>query len=257
MQKRAAIPCLALPLLALASLPRLDGAPTGYTDTPYLPGGEWRVHDDARPRPPVVRAGVHGGAPSDALVLFDGTDLAQWRSGEGDAGWALLEGAMEVNGTGSIQTRADFGDVQLHLEFATPKVVESNSQGRGNSGVFFLGRYEVQVLDSYENVSYADGQAAALYGQYPPAVNASRPPGEWQTYDILFRAPVFDGEELVSPALATVLHNGVVVHHARELLGATAHKQVAKYSAHPAKGPIQLQDHGNPVRFRNIWLREL
>ena len=163
---------------------------------------------------------------------------------------------MEVNGSGSMQTKQEFGDCQLHLEWASPGKAESNSQGRGNSGVFLMGRYEVQILDSFENESYADGQAAALYGQFPPLVNASRGPGEWQSYDIVFEAPRFDGEELASPARVTVFHNGIVVHHGQAMIGATTHRAVAQYSPH-GPGPIQLQDHGNPVRFRNVWVRPL
>jgi hypothetical protein len=164
---------------------------------------------------------------------------------------------MEVNGQGSIETRERFGDCQLHLEWAAPANVEGFGQDRGNSGVFLMGRYEVQVLDSRDNATYADGQAAALYGQTPPAVNASKAPGEWQTYDILFRAPRFANDTLVSPALVTVIHNGVVVHHATAFHGATAHKQTGAYAAHAADGPIVLQDHGSPVRFRNIWVRRM
>ena len=164
---------------------------------------------------------------------------------------------MEVNGTGDIRTREEFGDVQLHIEWASPSVIEGTGQGRGNSGVFFMGRYELQILNSYQNQTYPDGQAAAMYGQYPPLVNASRGAGEWQTYDIIFRAPRFDGDRIATPARATLLHNGVLVHDAREFLGATAHQKVAEYAAHSSAGPIQLQDHGNPVQFRNIWARRL
>lgn len=229
----------------------------GYRDTPYLPGGEWRVHDADRPVPPVVTPGVAGAPPSDALVLFDGTNLDAWAGDGGAARWKLADGAMEVNGTGAIRTKESFGDCQLHLEWSAPTEVVSSSQGRGNSGVFLMGRYEIQILDSYENRSYADGQAAALYGQHPPLVNAMRPPGEWQTYDIVFRAPRFEGDELVRPARATVFHNGVVVQDAAPFLGATAHRTVARYAPHEPEGPIQLQDHGNPVRFRNVWVRRL
>ena len=206
----------------------------------------------------MVTPGENSSAPSDAVVLFDGSGLEAWRSGEADATWKVVGDYMEVNGTGSIQTRAEFGDVQLHLEFATPAEVKGNSQGRGNSGVFFFGRYEVQVLDSFENPTYPDGQCAALYGQFPPAVNASRGPGEWQTYDIAFRAPRF-GEDgsVLEPARVTVIHNGVFVHVDKEMIGATAHRNVGKYSPHGPKGHIQLQDHGNPMRFRNIWVRPL
>ncbi|MAB80386.1 MAG: hypothetical protein CMJ89_13620 [Planctomycetes bacterium] len=248
----------ALPsLLALVSALSLQ---EGYDDTPFLPGGKWRVHDKSRPRPPLVTPGVGTGAPADAIVLFDGSDLAEWKKGDGDdAEWKLVDGAMEVARTGSIQTKREFGDIQLHIEWRTPPEVQGVSQGRGNSGVFLMGKYEVQILDSYKNESYADGQAAAMYGQTPPAVNASRGPGEWQSYDIVFDAPRFESESgsLASPAIVTVFHNGIVVHHARAFIGATSHRTVAEYKAHANKGPIVLQDHGNPVRFRNIWVREL
>jgi hypothetical protein len=233
-----------------------DG-PQGYTDTPKLPGSEWRVHDKHRPVPPVVTPGAGTAPPSDAIVFFDGTDASGFHQNGQDVAWRIADGEMTVTGGGQITSRAAFGDMQLHLEWASPVEVQGHSQHRGNSGVFLMGRYEVQILDSYENRSYADGQAAALYGQYPPDVNASRAPGEWQSYDILFKAPRFDGEELVSPGVVTVLHNGVVVHHAREFIGATRHRDVAQYAAHEEKLPFSIQDHGNPVKFRNIWVREL
>jgi hypothetical protein len=244
-------------LLATLALPRQEHEPTGYSDTPLLPGSRWHVHDGARPQPRVVTPGEDGSPPSDAVVLFDGTDLSQWTSNGKEARWKVENGYAEVNGTGSISTREKFGDCQLHIEWATPKEVKGESQGRGNSGVFFFGRYEVQVLDSFGNVTYPDGQAAALYGQAPPLVNASRPPGQWQSYDIIFRAPRFENGALQQPAVVTVLHNGVVVHHAKAMLGATAHRALATYSPHEATGPIELQDHGNPVRYRNIWVRRL
>jgi len=162
-----------------------------------------------------------------------------------------------VPGAGGIRTRAAFGDVQLHVEWMAPAPPRGAGQDRGNSGVFLMERYEVQVLDSWNNETYADGQAAALYGQYPPLVNASRPPSEWQSYDIVFRAPRFEGERLLEPARVTVFHDGVVVHHAREFLGATRHREVATYEPHAAELPLALQDHGDPVRFRNIWIRRL
>lgn len=232
-----------------------------YDDTPVLPGTSYRVHGE-RPWPPVVTPGGGPGAapseaPSDAIVLFDGEDLSEWTGGDGDAAWKLVDGAMEVNGTGALTTRRELGDVQLHLEFATPAEVRGSSQGRGNSGVFFMTRYEVQILDSHDNPTYPDGQCAALYGQHPPAVNACRPPGEWQSYDVVFRAPRFRDGELVSPASVTVFHNGVLVHDRREFLGATTHRALPRYEPHAPKGPIRLQDHGNPVRFRNVWVREL
>jgi hypothetical protein len=237
----------------------------GYTDTPFLPGGKWRVHDGTRPQPKVVDAGTAstqeqpGRAPSDAVVLFEGKDLSRWRDDKGNPSkWKVEDGAMVMTpGAGTIYSRDEFGDCQLHVEFASPVPAKGESQGRGNSGVFLFGRYEIQVLDSYQNKTYPDGQAAAIYGQYPPLVNASRKPGEWQTYDILFTAPRFEGEKLVSPAYATVLHNGVAVHHHVELLGPMSFRQLPKYSAHGPKGPISFQDHGNPVRFRNVWVREL
>lgn len=256
-----------LTLLVLAGLTLVagrsalqDGEPVGYDDTPFLPGGQWRVHDIARPVPTVVEpgAGPFTPPPADATVLFDGESLDAWHQGGEEPRWKVTDGSMEVvRGTGDLRTRAEFGDVQLHLEWASPVEVVDESQGRGNSGVFFFDRYEIQILDSYRNRTYADGQAAALYGQYPPDVNVCRPPGEWQAFDIVFEAPRFEGGAVVSPARVTVIHNGVVVHHAREFIGATAHRSVAAYAEHGPRGPIKLQDHGNPVRFRNIWVREL
>ncbi|MFT7486276.1 MAG: hypothetical protein ACI9F9_002131 [Candidatus Paceibacteria bacterium] len=224
----------------------------GYDDTPMITGTTWRVHDSSRTPPRVVTPGTLGSAPSDALVLFDGTSLDQWEGGP----WKIENGYMEVNGAGSIQTKSEFTDCQLHLEWCSPAEVKGDSQGRGNSGVFLMGRYEVQILDSYDNVSYADGQASALYGQTPPLVNVCRPPGEWQSYDIIFEAPHFEGGEMAEPAYVTVIHNGVVTHHRKAIMGRTAHKTMAAYKEH-GPGSIQLQDHGNPVRYRNIWLREL
>jgi len=240
--------------------------PTGYTDTPFLPGGKWRVHDDARPRPEVVAPGKNvADAPSDAIVLFDGKNLDEWvmEKDGSPADWIVGEGYMQVppkgEGVGGyIKTKREFGDVQLHVEFATPEKVEGNSQGRGNSGVFLLGGYEIQVLDSYENESYADGQASALYGYKPPLVNASRPPGKWQTYDIIFESPKWDSEgNLLKRSRVTVLHNGVLTHHYQDSLGPSGHKRVANYNQVRDKGPIKLQNHSNPTRFRNIWVREL
>ncbi len=237
----------------------------GYDDTPFLPDGKWRVHDGKRPQPVIITPGAVGThePPSDAIVLFDGKDLSKWQKTKGgDAGWKVEKGYMEVPprktpGSGSIMTRDSFGDCQLHIEWMTPAPPKGTGQGRGNSGIILMKRYEVQVLDSHENITYPDGQAASMYGQYPPLVNASRKPAEWQVYDIIFIAPRFDGDKLVSPARTTVFHNGVVMHHDMAFIGATAHKRVAKYAPHNPKEPLLLQDHGNPIRFRNIWLRPL
>ncbi len=223
----------------------------------------WKAHAIHRPRPPIIRPSAQALpvlAPSDALVLFDGKDLSQWRSEDGSpAKWVARDGYMEsVKGSGYIFTRQNFGDVQLHVEWAAPTPAIGRSQGRGNSGVFLMGLYEIQVLDSYENDTYADGQAAAVYGQYPPLVNTCLPPGEWQSYEILFRRPRFDPNgNLTEPARITLFHNGILVQDNVRLWGPTAWLQHLPYEPHPDKLPVSLQDHGNPVRFRNIWLREL
>lgn len=225
--------------------------------------GDWPVHSEDRPRPPVVDPGPAGPPappPSDAIVLMDGSGLDEWQGpGGSDPGWRIADGYVEVvGGTGSITTRREFGDIQLHVEWAAPTPAEGEGQGRGNSGVFLMGIYEIQILDSHGNDTYPDGQNAALYGQEPPLVNASRPAGEWQTFDIVFRRPHFgpDGE-LERPARVTVFHNGVLVHDAVPFHGRTVHGQPAEYSAHGDTGPIMLQDHADPVRFRTVWVREL
>lgn len=218
---------------------------------------QWQVHDTLRPRPRVVSVAA---LPSDAIVLFDGKDLSAWRSAPGGAApWRVRDGFVEVvPRSGDIETARSFGDVQMHIEWATPAEVTAAGQDRGNSGVFMMGLYELQILDSYQNRTYADGQAAAIYGQHPPLVNVSRPPGEWQTYDIVFRRPRFDPTgALTSPARMTVFHNGVLVQNDVELHGATAHMRRAVYTAHADRLPIRLQDHGNRTRFRNIWVREI
>ncbi len=223
----------------------------------------WLAHDMRRPHPPVVTPAVQHLPvlpPSDAVMLFDGTDLSNWRDAEGeDAKWTTKDDYMEsVPNSGYVYSAGVFGDVQLHVEWAAPLPAKGRSQGRGNSGVFLMGLYEVQVLDSFENDTYADGQAAAVYGQYPPLVNACLPPGEWQAYDITFRRPRFhrDGR-LASAARISVHHNGILVQDNVELWGPTSWLQHRPYKSHPDKLPIGLQDHGNPVRYRNIWLREL
>jgi hypothetical protein len=237
-------------------------SPIGYDDTPIQPNGKWRVHDGTRPYPAVVTpmtGETPVSPPADAVVLLGPTDdLSAWQMTDGSpATWAMKGGVLST-GKGLLRTKQQFTDVQLHVEFATPSEVKGNSQGRGNSGVFLLGHFEIQVLDSFNNITYPDGQAASMYGQYPPLVNAARAPGQWQTYDIVFTAPRFAADgTLEKPAIVTVLHNGVVVHHATPYWGPTRHREVRPYTREMATGPIALQDHGNPVRYRNIWVRAL
>lgn len=262
----AAVAAATLALDACALPGPQDRKPqVGYRDTPFLPDGKWRVHDSDRPLPAVVTPGTSstqdapGKAPSDAHVLFDGTGLGEWHgTGGKPAGWKVEDGAMVIAPrSGDLTTNAEFGDCQLHLEFATPDPPTGRDQGRGNSGLMMFGRYEIQILDNFENPTYADGHAGAVYGQYPPLVNASRKPGEWQTYDLVFNAPVFKDGKLETPAYVTLFYNGVLVQNHTPLIGAVAFRAVGQYSPHGPKGPITLQDHGNPVRFRNIWVREL
>jgi hypothetical protein len=238
----------------------------GYTDTPVLPGQNYKVHDPERPQPRVVTPGTFssqdaaGAPPSDAVILFDGKDLSEWESIKtgGPAQWKVENGYMEVvPKTGDIRTKQHFGDCQLHVEWAEPAVIKGESQGRGNSGVFLMGRYEIQVLDCFQNPTYADGTTAAIYGQFPPLVNACRKPGEWQTYDIIWMGPRFNGDQLVRPACVTVIQNGIVVHHCKALIGPTTHRKIDAYKPHLDVGPLALQDHGDLVRFRNIWFRPL
>lgn len=235
-------------------------APTGYSDGPMLPDGKWRVHDIARPKPRVASPGDTPGAPpSDAIVLFDGKDLSSWTGPKGAApGWVVENGYFIArHGSGTLITKEKFGDVQLHIEWAAPPVVDGDSQWRGNSGIILMGRYEMQVLDSFNNPTYADGQAGAIYGQYPPLVNASRKPGEWQTYDLIFEAPRWEGAVLVKPARVTLLHNGVLVQHAKEFVGQMAHRIIKQYEPHEPEAALQIQDHDTPVRYRNVWIRRL
>ncbi|HUL80055.1 MAG TPA: DUF1080 domain-containing protein [Vicinamibacteria bacterium] len=245
----------------------LLAASPAFAQAPKNPEG-WAQHDLDRPQPAVVDPGTGvppetpGKPPSDAVVLFDGRDLSAWKSRKDGAAaaWKVENGYFEVvPKTGDIETKQSFGDAQLHIEWMAPDPAKGESQDRGNSGVFFGGgRYEIQVLDSYVNKTYPDGQAGALYGEYPPLVNACRRPGQWQAYDIVYEAPRFDGTgNLLKAARVTVFHNGVLVQHAMELIGPTTNKVRTPYSAHPEKLPISLQDHNHPVRFRNVWVREL
>jgi hypothetical protein len=227
---------------------------------------DWGIHDRSRPQPPVITPGTAstqekaGLAPADAVVLFNGKDLSNWESIKGGpAAWTVGNGFFQTAAsTGDIQTKQAFGDCQLHVEWATPDPPHGEDQDRGNSGVFLQGLYEIQVLDSYHSVTYADGQASAVYGQFPPLVNASRPPGQWQTYDIVFHGPRFDADgKVLRPATVTVIHNGVLVQDHVAIMGPTMHKQRPPYHVTPEKLPLRLQDHHHPVRYRNLWIREI
>jgi hypothetical protein len=237
----------------------IDGV-AGFQDTPVEPGLPWHVHDPARPQPPLVTPGTFSELatpPSDAIVLFDGKDLSQWRDKKtgGPVAWTVEDG-VAVSAKGDIETTNEFGDLQLHLEFREPTPPRGDGQGRGNSGVFLMGRYEIQVLDCYSNLTYADGATAGIYGQHPPLANACRPPGEWQTYDLIFNVPHFDAAgKLLTPAYVTVIHNGVVAQNHQAIRGATNWRVPGKYTPTGPTGPIALQYHNNPVAFRNIWVR--
>ena len=256
------LPCLAIlscPCLVVSTLAADKAAPPPYTLTEV-----WS------PIPPVVTAPADG-LPSDAIVLFDGKNLDEWEPARPDGHpWKIEDGAMTVIPTAAPakpcdqQTKRAFGDVQLHLEFRPPAAAKGEGQARGNSGVFFMGLYELQILDSYNNPTYVNGQNASIYKEHAPLVNASRPPGEWQTYDVVFIAPRFSADgRLLSPARLTAFHNGVLVQHDVALTGPTPNgptynqPKLPPYAAHAAKLPLLLQDHRNPVAFRNIWVREL
>ena len=217
-----------------------DGQAVGYKDTPILPWAGYHKHDPDRP------------LPKDAIVLFDGTNTSQWEPNK----WKIENGELEAT-EGDIDTKQSFGDCQLHVEWQAPDPPRGPQMNRGNSGVYFMSLYEVQISDSYTEKIYPDGSAAAIYGETPPLVNATLPPGKWQTFDIIFTAPVFEDDQLVKPATITMFHNGLLVHHNTEIHGPCAWRKIEPYTAHPAKQPLRLQAHGNPVRFRNIWLRPL
>lgn len=233
-------------LFTLMAVPLAVGPLVAALVDEYKSGIVW-------PEPKVLDPGPPGGPPADAIVLFDGKDLSPWKEGEN---WELKDG-YAISRKSGITTKESFGDCQLHMEFATPAKVEGSGQGRGNSGVYLMERYEIQILDSFDNATYFDGQCGSVYKQQPPMVNACRKPGEWQTYDILFTAPRFDADgKLTRPAYVTVLHNGVLIHNHFELQGSTSYTEPPKYTKHAEREPISLQFHGNPVKFRNIWLRE-
>jgi 3-keto-disaccharide hydrolase len=250
-------------LLAAGMTAQQKNRDLGYDDTPVIPGQKWRVHDVTRPRPRAVTPGSKpGDPPSDAIVLFDGKDLSRWvnsrRGVIGEAAWKVENGCMEVApGTGDLITKEKFADAQFHVEWAAPAEVKGASQARGNSGFLIMSRYEIQILDSFDNPTYADGGAGSIYGQWPPLVNASRPPGEWQTYDIVFEAPRFEQGKLAKPAFVTVFHNGVLLHNRKEIQGPMAHAKFTPYSPHNPEEPLMLQDHHDKVRYRNIWVRRL
>ena len=257
--------------MGLAQTPPAPSHDLGFDDTPMLPGLPYRVHDVKRPHPRVVTpAAKPGGPPSDAIVLFDGKDLSHWTKGKSHLtgmtpfsgteapGWKVENGYFEVvPGQGDIATKEKFGDVQMHVEWAAPADASGTSQNRGNSGVFMQGRYEIEILDSFNNPTYADGEAGAIYGQWPPLVNSSAKPGEWQTFDMVFEAPKYTGEKLTKPAYLTLFLNGVVVHNRKELMSPTKHSALDQYAPQPAEDVIVLQNHNNKVRFRNVWVRRL
>lgn len=257
--KRQTIQAALLSGVALVSLTTASAGAAQFGPVPSA----WRQHEMDRPRPPVVAPPAQPlptPAPPDAVILFDGRDLSGWTGGGGPAAWTVRDGYMEVvPDAGSIQSREEFGDVHLHVEWASPNPPVGSNQDRGNSGIMLMGgRYEIQVLDTYQANTYADGMAGAIYGQYPPLFNASRAPGEWQAYEIYFRRPRFGpGGTLVEPARVTVVHNGILVQNNEILYGPTTYMQTTPFSAHADQGPIQLQDHDHRVRFRNIWARRL
>lgn len=258
-------------ILAMVAAPtygRAAEAP-GYDDTPRLPHSPWRVHDRRRPQPAMVEAGKTPGAPpADAIVLFNGKDLSAWQGGNPRG---VENGTINILKTGEIRTKRSFGDCQFHIEWATPAVADGDLMNWGNSGIFFLARreppnasqanlsdgHELQIIESHDSKIYADGIAGAIYGQTPPLVNVARRPGQWQTFDVVFTAPRFQGRKLVQPARFTVLWNGVLVLYHQASLGPTMHRILAAYDSQETSGPIKLQQHHSAVRFRNIWVRPL
>jgi len=246
---------VAVALVSLGLLPAIASA----TSPPGQQRGNPRLTEVWEPVPAKVDPGGGSTAPSDAIVLFDGTDLSEWEGRDGDAAWEVKDGAFTVvPRAGTLATRRAFGDVQLHIEWRSPTVITGEGQDRGNSGVFLMGLYEVQVLDSYGSATYSNGQAGSIYKQSMPLVNVTRAPGEWQSFDIVFRAPRFGASgNLEAPATMTVFHNGVLIQDHFEVEGPTVYIGEPEYKAHADKLPLTLQDHGNLVSFRNVWIREL
>ncbi|MGC6425353.1 MAG: 3-keto-disaccharide hydrolase [Lentimonas sp.] len=224
--------------------------------TPLIPGSKYHVHQHDRPQPPRVEPGAYSAspAPEDAELLFDGTSLEHFNPNQ----WKLVDGIL-ISGPGGLQSKEAYGDFQMHMEWRTPDPKHSikKPMNMGNNGLKIMGLYEIQIFDSYTCKIYADGSAGAVYGQTPPLVNACRKPGEWQTFDIYFTAPIFDGEELVTPGTVTILHNGIFIHNNTKILGKTAHKKEQVYKAHAPRLPFHFAGHGSPVQFRNIWIRDL
>ena len=253
----------AIAVAVAAGSPAAAQEKPGFTDTPTLPDGKWKVHDTNRPHPTVVTpASAPGAPPSDAVILFDGKSLDAWQPQP--TAWAVKDGAVTAtpratgSGENALVSKQSFGDVQLHLEFRSPNPPAKSSQDRGNSGIWFMQRYEIQILDGYNNPTYADGTVGAIYGWKPPLVNPSRRPGEWQSYDVVFERPHFGADgKLLRPAYITAFLNGVLVQNRQPWLGGTIWRKVGTYEAHADAAPIQLQDHNSPVSFRNIWVRPL
>ena len=234
----------------------------GYTDTPLIPGTPWRVHDQARPQPKIIAPGVGDlgtTPPNDAIVLFDGKNLDQWIRTDGKPiERGIQDGAFDIVQTGQLRTKQEFGDFQLHIEWRPPELKEGfDRMNQGNSGLFLMGLFEIQIIESKASYIYADGNAGAIYGQHPPMVNPARGPLEWQSFDVFFSTPKFDGETLKTPATTTVIYNGVLVHHCQQIFGTTQHREVPGRYPVSEKGPLTLQDHHSPVEFRNIWIRPL
>ena len=234
----------------------------GYTDTPLIPGSTWRVHDKNRPQPKIVEPGTGDlgiTPPADAIVLFDGKNLDQWsRTDNKPIEGGIKDGAFDIVKTGQLRTKQEFGDFQLHIEWRTPELKEGfDRMNQGNSGVFLMELFEIQMIESKASYIYADGNAGAIYGQYPPLVNPARGPLEWQSFDIFFTAPRFDGNTLKSPAMITLLYNGVLVQNHQQILGTVRHRDIPGPYPVKEKGPLLLQDHHSPVEFRNIWIRQL
>jgi len=248
-------------VLSVLAVPMFAEEP-GYTDTPLIPGSTWRVHDKDRPQPKIVEPGtgdLGGTPPADAIILFDGTNLNQWARVDGNPiEGGINRGAFDIMQTGQLRTKQEFGDCQLHIEWRTPELKEGfDRMNQGNSGVFLMGAFEVQIIESQASYIYADGNAGSIYGQYPPLVNPTRKPLEWQSFDIFFTAPKFEGETMKSPAFVTVLYNGVLVQNHKQVLGTSRHRDIPGPYPVGEKGSLVLQNHHSPVEFRNIWIRPL